>query len=327
MNMIQIMRKTNLIGIDLNLLRVFAMVMQERSLTRAARRLSVGQPAVSHALARLRSELDDVLFVRSGRAMEPTEWARSFHAEIAPALDRIERSLGASRSFDPGTTERTFSLGMSDDLQMAFLPELMRAITENMPKARLIVRQTDYTRAAEMLERQDVSMVVGYLDKLPASAKLRKLMRVGYRIVLDGGQRDVTTLSDYCSRRHALVTFVGDLTGYVDETLRELGVSRDIAISLSNFAVAPYVLRETGLVATVPRYLAVALAGQPGLKIGTLPFESPEFDVSIAWSLTTDSDPGEQLIRSLVIDVVGGSCRWRAPPISARIAGENGRSR
>lgn len=300
------MRQIDFHRLDLNLLTVFALVMRERSLTRAARRLSVGQPAVSHALARLRAELGDALFVRSGRTMEPTEWARAFHAEIAPALDRIERSLLGSRSFDPATTERTFSIGMSDDLQMAFLPQLMAAIAGRMPRARLVVRQTDYTRAAAMLEGRDVSMVVGYLDKLPAAARLRTIRPVGYGIVMDSGQAEVSSLAEYCARRHALVTFVGDLTGYVDETLQALGAARDVAVSLSNFAVAPFVLRGSALIATVPHYLAVALAAQPGLKMGRLPFASPEFDISIAWSPITDSDPGEKLIRDLVVGIVGG---------------------
>lgn len=300
------MREIDLYRLDLNLLTVFALVMRERSLTRAARRLAVGQPAVSHALARLRSELGDALFVRSGRTMEPTAWARAFHAEIAPALDRIERSLLGSQAFDPATTERTFSIGMSDDLQMAFLPQLMAAVTGRMPRARLVVRQTDYTRAAAMLEGRDVSMVVGYLDKLPAAARLRTIRQVGYGIVMDSGQADVSSLAEYCARRHALVTFVGDLTGYVDEPLQALGAARDVAISLSNFAVAPFILRGSALIATVPHYLAVALAAQPGLKMGRLPFASPEFDISIAWSPITDGDPGEKLIRDLVVGIVGG---------------------
>lgn len=305
MKIIFIMREVDKDRLDLNLLTVFALVMRERSLTRAAHRLSVGQPAVSHALARLRSELGDALFVRSGRTMEPTEWAKAFHAEIAPALDLIERSLLGSRAFDPATTERTYSIGMSDDLQMAFLPRLMAAITGQMPRARLVVRQTDYTRAAAMLERREVSMVAGYLDQLPAAARLRKIRPVGYGIVMDRDQADVSTLEDYCARRHALVTFVGDLTGYVDETLQALGAARDIAISLSNFAVAPVILRGSALIATVPHYLAVSLAAQPGLKMGRLPFASPEFDISIAWSPTTDSDPGEKLIRDQMVDIVG----------------------
>ncbi|EDP65569.1 transcriptional regulator MexT [alpha proteobacterium BAL199] len=293
-------------NLDLNLLRVFALVMRERSLTRAARRLSVGQPAVSHALARLRSELGDALFVRSGRRMEPTEWAKSFYAEIAPALERIDASLMSSRAFDPGSTDRTFRIGMSDDLQMAFLPQFLAAFTERMPNARLVVQQTNYTTAAEMLDRRDVSLVVGYLDTLPAAAKTRTISRVSYRMIMDSRNAEVTTLADYCAGKHALVTFAGDLIGYVDETLQQRGVARDIRLSLSNFAVVPYALRGTGYLVTIPQYLAAVLANETGLVMAQLPFESPEFDVSMAWSPTVDSDPGERIIRDLIVDTVGG---------------------
>lgn len=302
----EIMNRNNLTNLDLNLLRVFALVMRERSLTRAARSLSIGQPAVSHALARLRSELGDALFVRSGRRMEPTEWAKAFYAEIAPALERIDSSLVSSRAFDPRSTDRTFRIGMSDDLQMAFLPQFLASFTERMPNARLVVQQANYMAAGEMLDRRDVSLVVGYLDKLPAAAKTRTISRVGYRLVMDNRNAEVATLADYCAGEHALVTFAGDLIGYVDETLEQQGVARDVRLSVSNFAVVPYVLRGTGYMVTVPQYLAAALANEPGLTMTQLPFESPEFDVSMAWSPTVDSDPGERIVRDLMVHTVGG---------------------
>ena len=300
------MNKIDPMGLDLNLLRSFVLIMRERSITRAAGRLSVGQPAVSHALARLRAELGDVLFVRSGRSMEPTELAKSLYAAVAPALDRIDRSLVSARAFDPATDDRTFSIGMSEDLQLAFLPPIVTALAERMPNARLVVRHADYIEAADMLVRQDVSLVVGYLDRLPASAKVRTVMTAGYRMVTDAGNPPVDTLAEYCARRHVLVTFAGDLVGYVDETLASLGAARRVAISLSNFAVVPYVLRGSGYLATIPHYLADALAGPQGLRAAALPFDSPEFDISIAWRLTADGDPGEKLVRELIVGIVGG---------------------
>lgn len=291
---------------DMNLLAVFALIMRERSITRAARRLSLGQPAVSHALGRLRAELGDELFVRSGRSMEPTELARSLYAAVAPALDQIDGALASLRAFDPATAGRTFSIGMSEDLQLAYLPEIVAAVAARMPEARLVVRHTDYIEAAGMLDRREVSTVVGYLDRLPAAAKLRTLMTARYRLVTDAANRPAATLAEYCARRHVLVTFAGDLVGYVDETLESLGAARQIALSLSNFAVVPAVLRGTALVATVPDHLAAALDGQQGLRSAALPFESPEFDVSIAWRPTADGDPAERLLRELIVGVVGG---------------------
>ncbi|MEQ8814492.1 MAG: LysR family transcriptional regulator [Thalassobaculum sp.] len=295
-------------SLDLNLLRAFVLIMRERSITRAARRLSIGQPALSHALARLRAEVGDELFVRAGRRMEPTALALAlalFEA-VAPALDRIDGSVAAMRAFDPTTAERIFSVGMSEDLQLAFLPAIVSALAERMPNARLAVRHADYLGAADLLDRGDVSMVVGYLDRLPAAAKVRRIATVGYRVVGDAGGGAVETLEQYCARRHVLVTFAGDMVGYIDETLARLGVGRRIALSLASFAVLPAVLRGSGCLATVPDYLADALAGRAGLCAGALPFESPDFDISIAWRLTADGDPAERLLRDLIVEVTGG---------------------
>ncbi len=299
---------------DLNLLRVFALIMQERSITRAARRLSVGQPAVSHALARLRAEIGDELFVRAGRRMEPTALARSLYDSVAAGLDGIDGALASLRAFDPATAERTFAIGMSEDLQLAYLPAILSALDVRMPKARLAVRHADYLEAADLLDRRDVSLVVGYLDQLPAAAKVRTLATVGYRVLSDAGTAAVETLEQYCARPHVLVTFAGDMVGYIDETLEAMGVARHIRLSLSNFAVVPCVLLGTGYLATVPAYLAEAMAVQsgtsrgsgPGLRAAALPFESPRFDISIAWPPTADGDPAERLLRALIVEAVAG---------------------
>ncbi len=299
------MHKNNRCSLDLNLLRAFVLIMRERSITRAARRLSIGQPALSHALARLRAEVGDELFVRAGRRMEPTALALALFEAVAPALDRIDGSVAAMRAFDPTTAERIFSVGMSEDLQLAFLSAIVSALAERMPNARLAVRHADYLGAADLLDRGDVSMVVGYLDRLPAAAKVRRIATVGYRVVGDAGGGAVETLEQYCARRHVLVTFAGDMVGYIDETLARLGVGRRIALSLASFAVLPAVLRGSGCLATVPDYLADALAGRAGLYAGALPFESPDFDISIAWRLTADGDPAERLLRDLIVEVTG----------------------
>lgn len=150
-------------------------------------------------------------------------------------------------------------------------------------------------------------MVVDYLDQLPASARIRSLAPVGYAMVMAADRPDVTSTAAYCDCRHLLVTFAGDLVGYVDEALAGLGMTRRIALSVSNFAVVPYLLRGSDYVVTVPRYLAAVLAREPGLKACPLPFESPVFDVSIAWSLVADRDPGERLLRDALLDALGGA--------------------
>lgn len=287
-------------GLDLNRLAVFQLLMRERSVTAAAQQLGLGQPAVSRTLALLREMFDDPLFVRSGRVLEPTPRARTLYEELAPAFEQIERALRASRPFEPQETSQIFKIAMSDDVQLSALPGIGAALNGQMPMAKLVAQTTDYRRAGRMLDDGAASVVVGYLDKLPANAKIKKLARVGYKMVAAVDVLLPVTLEDYCQRSHALVTFAADLIGYVDETLAEKGAQRDIAMSVSAFAMLPFILKARNLVATVPDHAALAIAALPGLHVAELPFDSPRFDLSMAWRAAVDKDPAEQMLRDIV---------------------------
>lgn len=298
------MNEINWKNIDLNLLSVFTLLMQELSLTVVAQKLSIGQPAVSHALARLRKQIDDPLFVRAGRLMEPTPRAISLHREIAPALETIEAALREDHPFDPLVCEHVLRVAMSDDVQMAFLPQIIEQVRQQMPNVKLIIQQTNYIQAAKMLEQKQASVVVGYLDKLPAAAKVQKIKRVGYKVLAPFDLVKRLSLKTYCTLPHVLVTFAGDLVGYVDETLAKMEVQRIIQLSVPAFGVLPFVLQNSQCLATVPEYIADTLSGQTDLTAKKLPFESPEFDLSIAWREATDNDPAEKLLRGIIVGTI-----------------------
>lgn len=298
------MSKNDIFAIDLNLLGVFHLLMQHRSVTAVARRLRLGQPAVSRSLARLRESLHDPLFVRSGRLLEATPRAQALHAQLTPAFEQIERALRVTDSFEPATAQHVFQIGMSDDLQLSFLPAISQRMMETMPQARMIVQNTDYLRAGQLLETGTASLVIGYLEKLPAAAKVKKLARIGYRTLTCQSAGPPASMGEYCGRPHILVTFAGDLIGYIDETLTQDGHARDIVLSVSAFSILPFVLRQTPCIATVPQHVSQTLARQEDLCGGKLPFSSPQFDLKMAWRLTTDRDPAEEMLRQIIEEVV-----------------------
>lgn len=302
--MISTMHKIDLNRMDLNLLSVFLVLMQERSVTRAARRLSLGQPAVSHALARLRSALGDDLFIRHGRVMEPTPRAAALFNDIGPSLQKIETSLRATGAFDPMTSRPVFRVGMSDDVLLAFLPRITSELFNQIPGATVVVLATDYLRAADMLDRGDVSMVMGYLVKLPSAAKVRRLRTVRYKVLRGSRHAGRLTLKNYCQHNHAIVTFAGDLKGYVDESLEGIGASRTIVLSLPQFASLPQILQASDLLVTVPDYVADTLTAGSRLHAEPLPFKSPTFGLSMAWRAAVDSDPAERLLREIIAQAV-----------------------
>ncbi|KTT62568.1 LysR family transcriptional regulator, partial [Pseudomonas oryzihabitans] len=152
------MNRTDLRRVDLNLLIVFETLMLERSVTRAAEKLFLGQPAISAALARLRTLFDDPLFVRTGRSMEPTPRAQEIAALLSPALDQISSAVSRTQSFEPASADRVFRVGLSDDVEFALLPPLLRRIRIEAPGTTLVVRRMNYLTAAGMLASGEITV-------------------------------------------------------------------------------------------------------------------------------------------------------------------------
>lgn len=142
---------------------------------------------------------------------------------------------------------------------------------------------------------------IGYLDELAAHTKVQKLNRVGYRIVSASKfQAKKLNINAYCQAQHALVTSAGDLSGYVDDTLSKLRRSREVRLSLSSFAALPFALKGTQMIAAIPDHLAIELTKAAGLHSCKLPFEAPEFNISLAWRPEADTDSAEIWFREAV---------------------------
>ena len=295
------MKPIELGRIDLNLLTVLAALMRERHVSRAAERLHLGQPAVSHALARLRELTGDPLLVRQGRVMEPTERALALMQGLGPALEQIEATFRAQADFEPARAAPVFRIGLTDDLQIAMLPRLLRALGAEVPRARLVTLTVCYRNAMRYLEQGRVSTVMAYLKDLPAGAKVRKVRTARFALLRADTAAGKLSFDDYGRRRHVLVTYAGDLCGTVDETLAGLGRQRDVAFSVPQFGSLPAVLAGTDLLATVPEHVAQALSAQGGLRCEPLPFESPTYPIRMAWRAVADKDSAETWLRRAML--------------------------
>ncbi|MDM0078585.1 LysR family transcriptional regulator [Variovorax sp. J2P1-59] len=283
--------------IDLNLLTVFAALMQERHVSRAAQRLHVGQPAVSYALGRLRALTSDVLFVRQGRLMEPTPRALALMEGLRPALDQIETTLRAQSEFDRRLARPVFRIGMTDDLQICILPRLLRLLRAEVPLAQLIVATVSHRDAMRQLQEGRVDTVMAYLQSLPADAKVRQLGSTRYVVLRADHAAPPMTLDEFCTRPHALVTFAEDVRGFVDDALESMGRRRHVVVSIPQFGSVPSVLAGTDLLATVPAYLAEELCSRACLRQEPLPFRSPEYSVSMCWRAAVDKDGAQMWLR------------------------------
>ena len=292
--------------LDLNLLPVFVALMRERSVTRAGRSVFLSQPATSAALARLRETFKDELFVRSGRALEPTPRAEALMAELGPALLTIAGTLYGATPFDPAVDGRTFRVGWSDDVAIAAMPLLAR-LRDGAPQCRLVIRSANFTTIPAMLASGEIGTAVGFMnDDLPATARQRVLRRGGFRVLRDAATPPVD-LDGYCARPHVLVTARGDLEGFADRALERLGRSRQVVLGLPDFGLLWRVIVGTDLLCTVSDALADILMGrinERGLAADPLPFPSPESVVRMAWRAALDQDPAEMWLRGQISAVL-----------------------
>jgi LysR family transcriptional activator of mexEF-oprN operon len=209
------MNRINLRHIDLNLFVIFEMIMQERSVPRAAKLLSLGQPAVRQALARLGTMYNDPLLVRIGQDLEPTPRALELEGVLRPALDSIAAAVSQARLFDPATSNEVIRLGLSDDVELAF-PGLIRQLSIEAPDIVVVVRRTHYLSVSHQLSAGEISLGICYIDAIPTNVNCQILRRGRSVMVHSDPAAGPMSLDGYCARPHALVSMAGDLSGFID---------------------------------------------------------------------------------------------------------------
>src|SRR5215510_2450636 len=239
--------------LDLNLLVAFQVLVREKSVSRAAERLFLGQPAMSGALARLRDVLQDEILVRTGRGMEPTAKALAIYAQLAPALESIRAALFERPAFDPATQSRTFHLGMRDWVESWLMPELTARVQQAAPRVRIAARASDAQRGARMLENDEMDLGVSVFPNGPPWQRREQLAAMGYRCVYDGkrlGLRSPLTLEQYLTHPHLVTPTQADFRGPVDDELVGASKRRNVIYATSRFAALPLILRRAAVIAT-----------------------------------------------------------------------------
>lgn len=303
------MKTVHLSNVDLNLLVVFDALIAEGHATRAAERIGLTQPAVSHALNRLRALFGDPLFVRSPRGMVPTPLAQDIAASVRSILEQVEGILLGSRSFDSSSSTRQFTLGLSDYAAFVLLPCLTARLDREAPGVSLIVRNTSRSVGLAMLETGSVELIAGNFPDAPTHMREELLYEEDFICAVRGNHSSLTGTIDlerYLSLRHLQVSMKGNPRGYVDAVLAEKGLRRNVAVTVGHFLMAPMLVDASDLVATEPRRLFATLAGRLPLKLFPPPIDIPPFQVVQTWHARYDMDPGHQWLRSVLHEV--GQC-------------------
>ena len=287
------MAAPNLAGINLSLLLVFEALIDEQSVSRAARKVGLTQPAVSNALSRLRLLVHDDLFVRTPKGMRPTPRALELVEPIRDALAQIRTALEQPERFDPATTERQFAIGASDNLDFS-LAMCVPAILEAAPRAGLSwVDAVGPEVVLRLLDAGSIDIAVGRFDVLPKRLVSVPLYTERYACVARRGHPDLTdgvTLDQLVALPHLLVT--RDTTQIIDAALAERGLARRSTVRVPYFALVPHALRNTSLLAVVGERIARACAEDGTLEYHDLPIDLPPWEISAVWRRQVNRDEG-----------------------------------
>ena len=274
----------NLRRIDLNLLVILDALLSEQHVTRAAERLHLSQPAVSHALARLRDLLGDPLLVRAGAGLVPTPRALELVVPLAAALAQVQALL-APNAFDPATTQRTFRLAMSDYGAAIVLPGLIRTLRREAPGIDLQISHGSRESMLEGVLNGDIDVAAGVFPEMPHELRSTPLFEEHYACLVDrnslpaDGGLDLPT---YLARPHVLLEMRGSGTPEIERALTALRERRRVAISLPHWSVAPELIRGTDLILTVASR-GLRDIDESLLVVVPPPFHIPSFTCVLAW--------------------------------------------
>ncbi|SEE20249.1 transcriptional regulator, LysR family [Rhizobiales bacterium GAS191] len=294
---------TDLRLFDLNLLVAFDALMAERNVTRAARRVSLGQPAMSHALSRLRELFGDPLFIRTAEAMRPTTRALELAPSIGRVLAEIRESVLKDRAFAPEQAEITFRVGASDHIELAILPAVLAALRSAAPKARIAVTSVDRDRLGAMLESGAIDLAIGYFPDPSSALTTELLFHEDLVCLFDAEACGVSaplTLEAYLDLPHIVMSLRGELNGVVDRLIERAGRKRFVLMATPHFLAIPFLLHGFRAAAAVPRRLAENCRDVAGLSMSPLPVAVDGFDVSMQWHARTETDPAQIWFRELV---------------------------
>ena len=292
--------------LDFNLATTFLALWEERSVSRAAHRLSLSQSAVSASLARLREAADDPLFVRTREGMQPTLRAIAMAEPLRDGVARIHTAFSTVTAFDPATSRQHFSLGMSDDFQIAIGPLIARQLAAEAPRISVTFRQANRHRVEALFAAGEIDFALVAQPNVRSGLQQQEIGRSGYACLLDPVACDLTlplTLENYLSLPHLLVSFSGR-EGIVDQALKDLGHSRRVQSALTHFSALPPFLIGARAIATLPIHAAQSLAAVSGLTVCAAPIDLGDYFVSIPWQRTADNPWMRQIMSDAFLAIL-----------------------
>jgi DNA-binding transcriptional LysR family regulator len=307
--------------LDLNLLRVFDAIMEERSILRASQKVFLSQSAVSHSLARLREMLDDELFIRTAGGMQPTARALAMAPLIREALKNLETAIGPPK-FDPANSTKKFTIAASDFTTMIVAPHLLQIFDAEAPHVDIVIRPVTRIDLAEQIDLGRIDAAIGTFSAAPQRFKSNLLFEYDDVLIANASRKFGTMTTERLSGLSiVVVSFGGEQEGAVDGFISERGLARRsemydrtaferafatlehpprLAVSLPHFLALPALLEGSGLAAIVPRPLADAFARTHSISICELPYPTTRFEVRSLWHERHEGDASQEWLHGIM---------------------------
>jgi DNA-binding transcriptional LysR family regulator len=288
--------------IDLNLLIVFDVLMQERTLTRAGKRLGLSQPATSHALARLRAMLHDDLFVRTPDGMRPTSRAEQIVEPVRSALRALSVTL-EPEAFDPAYTTRDFVVAVNNYAARAVVPPLVREVGRVAPGITLDIQPVGMRDVLDQLDAGGMDVALSALVDGGERFRCVRIMDDDYVVLLDkahaAAREPEMSAERLAEIPHISITSTGDDISFIDEALEARGLTRKIGTRVPFLSIV-LMLIDSNLLAVVPRRVGVGLARVCEVVVKELPFASPRIGLSMIWHRRVDNNAGHRWLRGMI---------------------------
>jgi DNA-binding transcriptional LysR family regulator len=293
--------------LDLNLLVILDALYEEGSLTRVAERLQLSQPTISSSLAKLRTALNDELFIRTRGMMQPTDRAMQLRIPVRKVLQTVRFEILEQGAFDPASLSETITISTSDVGELEFLPGLVERLAQIAPRASVRTVLRDPHSLSDAMDIGDVDVAIGYFPDLQASVFKQQVLFSHPSVCLVRRDHPLygngITLEQYREARHLIVSQKSRFHDVVDQALSAAGIERNIALTISHFVNVPPLIAQSDLVATIALPIATQQSRFYPITLLEPPFAIPLIQIKQVWHRRFDNSPKLVWLRRLIADM------------------------
>jgi len=290
---------------DLNLLVIFTNIMEQRSITKAANELGLSPSAVSHALGRLRGMLNDPLFYRTAKGLEPTDRAKEILVQVEDGLSHLSSAISSQQQFVPGDSTRVFSMQVADYVSGFFLPSFSNRIRQEAPNITIDI--VPFSISTESVwDRVDVQIRLTPGRLKPKLVRSRRLMADDVVVIMrpdHPSAAEPMTPELYASLPHVKLSQSSTGTTVIDDALAERGLRRHSALIVSSWDTIPDLLMKTDMIAIAPSHLLSLDPRLKHLKSAPLPLEEVVFSFDLCWAESSEKESGHRWLCETIVEV------------------------